>query len=143
MKCGSEEEIMKTGSDIKCFRDLIVWQKANVMFNMVIEDIDNNPKNFISRIIYEQLLRSVCSVSANIAEGFGSGYTQEFIHSLRIARKENSESLNWIIKCNDIKLISSLRFDQYDKLIEEIRLMINSLLQKLKAKKILHHSFTS
>jgi hypothetical protein len=47
------------------------------------------------------------------------------------------------IKCNDIKLISSLRFDQYDKLIEEIRLMINSLIQKLKAKKILHHSFTS
>jgi four helix bundle protein len=126
---------MKARSEIKCFRDLIVWQKASYLFNMVIEDIEKFPRNSVSKIISEQLLRSSGSISANIAEGFGSGYTQEFIHSLRIARKENSESLNWIIKCNDIKLIRSDRFLMYENLTEEIRLMINSLIRQLKLKK--------
>jgi len=110
---------------------------------MVIKDIEKFPRNYVSRIISEQLLRSASSISANIAEGYGSGYTQEFIHSLRIARKENAESLNWIIKCSDIQYISSERFHQYNDMIEEIRLMINALIKKLKNKKTLSHLITS
>jgi four helix bundle protein len=120
---------------IKCFRDLIVWQKANLLFSLVIEDVRKFPRDFVSKVISEQLIRSSGSVSANIAEGYGSGYTQEFIHSLRIARKENAESLNWLIKCHDVHLISTPRFSQYDQLIEEIRLMVNTLIQKLNNKK--------
>jgi len=70
-------------------------------------------------------------MSANIAEGYGSGYTEEFVHSLRIARKENIESLNWLIKCRNQDFISDKRFKLYEVLIEEIRLMINSLISKL------------
>jgi len=135
------EEVVK--NKIECFRDLIVWQKSHALFYMVIEDVDKFPRNYTSKLISEQLLRSSSSVSANIAEGYGSGYTQEFIHSLRIARKENAESLNWLIKCSDIQYISSERFHQYDGTIGEIRLMINALIKKLKTKKTLSHSITS
>ena len=117
---------------IKCFRDLIVWQKADLMFDMVCDDIAKFPNNKIAWVITDQLLRATGSISANIAEGYGSGYRQEFIHSLKISRKENSESLNWLIKAKKRQFIVEERFVEYEKLSEEIRLMINSLVNKLK-----------
>ncbi len=89
------------------------------------------PNNRVVWVVIDQLLRSVGSISANIAEGYGSGYEQEFIHSLRISRKENSESLNWLYKCKNQKLISDKRFKEYELISEEIRLMLNSLISKL------------
>lgn len=117
---------------IKCFRDLIVWQKADLMFDMLCNDVGKFPNNKIAWVITDQLLRAVGSISANIAEGYGAGYRQEFIHSLKISRKENSESLNWLIKVKKRRFIVEERFLEYEKLSEEIRLMINSLINKLK-----------
>ncbi|MEK7496290.1 MAG: four helix bundle protein [Patescibacteria group bacterium] len=118
-------------SKINSFVDLLVWQKAHTMFNMVCDDVDTFPSKRVAWVITDQLLRSVGSISANIAEGYGSGYQQEFIHALRIARRENSESLNWFYKCQDRKLIGDSRFKEYASLSEEIRLMLNSLISKL------------
>lgn len=116
---------------IKSFQDLVVWQKAHRMFLMACDDVEKFPNNRVAWSITGQLLDAVGSISANIAEGYGSGYHGEFIHSLKIARKENSEALNWLIKCRDRQLISPQRFDEYAKLSEEIRKMINSILNRL------------
>jgi len=123
------------GKKILSFTDLVVWQKADHMFNMVCDDLRKLPNNRVVWVIADQLFRSVSSISANIAEGYGSGYGQEFIHSLRISRKENSESLNWLYKCRNQKLITEKRFKEYELISEEIRLMLNSLIGKLINKK--------
>lgn len=116
---------------IDSFTDLLVWQKAHAMFNMACDDVEKFPGKRVAWVITDQLLRSVGSISANIAEGYGSGYQQEFIRALKIARRENSESLNWFYKCQSRKLISGERFKEYVGLSEEIRLMLNSLISKL------------
>lgn len=72
---------------IKTFEDLIVWQKASMIWLMICQDVKSFPSNRISWIITDQVIRSIGSISANIAEGFGSGYPKEFIHSLRIAKR--------------------------------------------------------
>lgn len=102
------------------------------MFDMVCDDIAKFPNNKVAWVLTDQLLRAAGSISANIAEGYGSGYKQEFIHSLKISRKENCESLNWLIKAQKRQFIAGERFTEYEKLSEEIRLMINSLINKLK-----------
>ena len=39
--------------------------------------------------------RSIGSISANIEEGFGRGYGQDYAYRLRIAMGEARESLGW------------------------------------------------
>lgn len=110
---------------------MIVWQKADQLFDMICDDVERFPENRVAWSISKQLIDSGGSVSANIAEGWSSGYPREYYHSLKIARKELGETLNWIFKCMKRKFISEIRFSEYEKLCEEIRKMINSLLSKL------------
>lgn len=118
---------------IKDFTDLIVWQKADLMFDMIVEDAKNWPQDRVSWIIADQVIRSIGSVSANIAEGYGCGSKKEYIKCLMIARKENSESLNWLIKAQKRKFITNKRFQDYYNLTEEIKKMLNSIISKLRS----------
>jgi len=123
---------------VKKFEDLKIWQKAHQMFNMFCDDVENFPNKKSAWVIADQGLRSIGSISANITEGYGSQSGKEFVRFLMIARRENSESLNWLIKCRERKFITEERFREYANLSEEIRKMINSLVSKLRK-----NSFTS
>jgi len=117
---------------IKSFEDLIVWQKADLMWQMICDDVQKFPNNRIGWVLSDQLLRSIGSISANIAEGYGSGYPKEFKHSLRISRKECTEAVNWLIKAQRLNYITEQRLLEYRNLATEIFKMINSLLSKIK-----------
>ena len=77
-------------SDIKSFRDLLVWQKS---MNLA-ERCYRLSKRF-SRddqlVLGFQIRKSCVSVPSNIAEGFGRHYTPEYIKHLRIAKGSNNE----------------------------------------------------
>jgi len=122
---------MDSRKRIESFEDLIVWQKANLLWEMACENVVKFPNNRIAWVLNDQLLRSIGSVSANIAEGHGSGYSQEYLHSLRIARKELSEALNWLIKSERLGYITTKRLLEYRLLIDEVRKMLNSLIGKI------------
>lgn len=138
MKSGNKK-VMESGigkkQKVSSFTDLVVWQKADAMFGMICDDVATLPNNRAAWVVTDQIVRSVGSISANIAEGYGSGYRQEFIRALKIARKENSESLNWLYKCRDRKFITMARFKEYERMSEEIRLMLNSFVHKLQKEK--------
>ncbi|MEW6189615.1 MAG: four helix bundle protein, partial [Actinomycetota bacterium] len=55
-----------------------MWQKAHKLFLETVEDVNKFPKNKVADILAQQLLRSVSSISANIAEGFGKNKGKEF-----------------------------------------------------------------
>ena len=116
---------------IRSFEDLIVWQKADVLWRMICEDVDSFPNKRIAWIVTDQVVRSVGSISANIAEGYGSGYPKEFIHALKIARKEANESVNWLIKAQRLDYITSQRLEEYRSLVTEVLKMLNTLISKL------------
>jgi four helix bundle protein len=44
----------------------------------------------------KQLLRSGTSIGANIAEAIGGQSSKDFIHKLKISRKETNETLYWL-----------------------------------------------
>jgi four helix bundle protein len=81
---------------IKTFRDLEVWKKS---FNLAVKTIrltEKLPKRSPTKIILEQLLRASTSISANIAEGYGSFSKKEFGRYLKIALKSSYETDNWL-----------------------------------------------
>ena len=121
--------------EIKNYKDLIVWQKSHAAVLLSIELIENLPKNLTLNILSDQFLRAISSVSANIAEGFGSYSNREYRRYLNIALKSAHESDNWIQIFKDSKKITNGlqngNLEKIEKLnIENIKMLI-SLMKKL------------
>ena len=56
-------------TQIRTYRDLIIWQKAHELTKKVIGLCSRFPNTEEARIIKKQLLRSSTSIPGNIAEG--------------------------------------------------------------------------
>ena len=50
-------------------------------------------------VIAKQLLRSATSIGANVFEAQNAESKADFIHKMKIAAKEASETLYWLILC--------------------------------------------
>lgn len=87
---------------------------------MVVSDIQKFPRHRIAFSIADQWIRSVGSISSNIAEGYGRGTDREFQRSLIIVRGEIFEAFNWSIKVAKLKYISQKRLDDYEAKFDEI-----------------------
>ena len=116
---------------IKDFRDLMVWQKAVELFEDVVRDVEKFPKTEAARVISSQLIRSVSSISANIAEGYGRRKGKEYEHYLYIARGSTSESLDWFEKLKRIGYISDGDFSLREKVCIEIRAMLSKIISTI------------
>lgn len=80
----------------------MVWQKAHKLFLQLTHDVEAFPRTKAATIVADQLLRSVGSISANIAEGFGRRTGAEYVHYLIVARGSTTEIANWFMKCRDL-----------------------------------------
>ena len=82
------------------------------------EVLDQERKYVISR----QLLRSATSIGANVFEAQNAESKADFIHKMKIAAKEASETLYWLILCEKSE---GYKFDRKlkDDLEEIIRIL--------------------
>jgi len=119
-------------SQIKSFKDLIIWQMSIEAFRMVVKDIERYPNSRVAKIIGDQVTRSVSSIGALIAEGSGRGGKKEFIRYLVMARGSLVESQDWIYKLFLIGYISDQRKNEFEDLLEKLRIKINALIGKLR-----------
>ncbi|HWP91871.1 MAG TPA: four helix bundle protein [Thermodesulfobacteriota bacterium] len=118
-------------ADIKSFNDLLVWQKAHRLFLEIVKLVEKLPKNRVAMVISDQILRSVSSISANIAEGYGRR-GKDYERFLTIARGSTTESEDWLIKLKDLGLMEEYIYKQIMGECEEIIRMINGLLSSLR-----------
>jgi four helix bundle protein len=81
---------------ISTFKDLEIWKKAFDLARQTIRLAEKTPRGISTRIILEQQLRASTSISANIAEGYGSFSKKEFRRYLKIALKSSYETDNWL-----------------------------------------------
>ena len=116
-------------NDIEAFR--ISFHLSNYVWDVVL-----NWNNFSQRTIGEQFVRSVDSISANLAEGFGRYGKKDKIKFYRYSQGSLNESLNWNEKSKVRELLS---VEQYKYIFGELQKLpkaINSLIlftnQKLK-----------
>lgn len=55
------------------------------------------PKNPINNILVRQALRSITSIGANYREACEAESAKDFVHKIRISKKEARESEYWLI----------------------------------------------
>ncbi len=110
---------------------------AEEVFKTVCEDLHKFPQNRVAWTIGDQLIRSVGSIGANIAEGFNRQTKKDIIHFFIIARGSAAESEVWLLRSREQKLISDERVENLLAKLFRIRKMINSFCAKLRQSKII------
>lgn len=116
---------------VNSYRDLIVWQKAHELTKEVIGICVTFPNTDEAKVIKKQLLRSVTSIPANIAEGYGGNKGKVFQNSLTIARRETGETDYWLLLSHDLGYINTDSHRKLEDGYKEIRAMLSSLIFKL------------
>lgn len=116
----------------KSYQDLLIWKKADEIYDMVCEDVKKWPHDSIANSLRYQLLDSAASVSSNIAEGYGRGSPREFEQFIRVSRGSLSESDNWLFKAKKQDLISERRYLQYVDCFEEWKRMVAAFVNALR-----------
>jgi four helix bundle protein len=119
----------------KDFTNLIIWQKAHEIFEMVCSDVSKWRKTPVANSITFQVLGSSGSIGATVAEGYGRGTPKEFEQFLRYARGSLAETTDWMIKAHGLKLISDDRLKLYQQKFEEWKKINAVFVSKLRNQK--------
>src|ERR1035438_10360640 len=90
----------------KCFKDLIVWQKAHKFVLEVYKKTASFPKHETYRLS-SQMRRAAVSIAANIAEGFRKRGKGDKARFLNIAEGSLEESHYYLILARDLEYAES------------------------------------
>jgi four helix bundle protein len=112
------------------FKKLEVWQRARELTVATIRASDEMSGTTAS-IVRGQLVRSIMSVPANIAEGSAKRSDREFARFIRIALGSATESENHLIIANDLELVAMSDFEPLTSQIEKVRKMLTGLEKRL------------
>lgn len=115
-------------NDIDAYK--IAFNLSNYVWDLIIKS-----DRFSLDTIGKQFVRSVDSISANIAEGFGRYSKKDKVKFFRISFGSMYESLDWNEKALKRKIISRKEYDyifsELQKLPKLIHQLINFTNQKL------------
>lgn len=117
----------RVDSKVERFTDLEVWRRSHHLFLAVINDLENMPHSRVADVLLSQIVRSLGSVGANIAEGFNRSKAK-FLSALDIALGEANESENWLYKLRDGHFLERTAANGHVKECVEIEKMLNGLI---------------
>ena len=112
------------------YKDLLAWQEARRLKDMVYEMVQTFPREEIY-CLSSQLRRAVVSIGSNIAEGSGRGSRREYIHFLYIARGSAYEVETQTIYADDLHFLTPLQSKQLHYQIFKVTYLINKLIAAL------------
>ncbi|MDX1993934.1 MAG: four helix bundle protein [bacterium] len=117
---------------MKDFRNLTVWEKSHQLTLDVYQRTRDFPKEELYGLT-SQIRRAASSVPANIAEGCGRDSDNDFRRFLQIAMGSASELQYHLILARDLRFIETADYMLLDQQVVEVKRMLASLIQKLKA----------
>jgi len=126
---------MMAKTEDKGLETLQVWQRALAFAITVCRQVLPLLPTQEKWGLIDQLRRSVQSIPANIAEGYGRFYYQESIRFCYIARGSLEETFNHITLAHSLSYLSEELFQSLTSEIQEIRRMLNGYISFLKTSK--------
>ena len=117
-------------SDIKSYRDLMVWQKSIRLVKDVYQITRSFPKEELFSIV-SQMKKSAVSIPSNIAEGYGRNSRSDYIRFLKIAVGSLYELQTQMEISKELHFISEKDLAQTLAIGVEIEKMLVVLIRKL------------
>jgi four helix bundle protein len=113
------------------YKDLKVWEKAH-SFSLKVYEITNFfPKEEVYSLT-NQIRRAAATIPANIAEGCGKMTKNNLARFLNIALGSSNEAEYFIILSKDLKYLTQENYEILILLINEIKAMLISLINKVR-----------
>ena len=116
---------------IQSHRDLIVWQKAMDLAEIVYALAARFPSKETYRL-GSQITRAAASVPANIAEGNARGTKRDYANFLSVAKGSLMEAETFLTLAVRLKFITQGEASTAFALVTEVSKMLTSLRIKLK-----------
>lgn len=118
-------------SNIKSYKDLIVWQKSLELVKEVFRLTSHFPKYELYGIA-AQMRRAAVSIPSNIAEGSGRRFAAEWKQFYSFAYGSTLELATQLIISRDLQLAPQSLFEKSFALIEEVSKIIRTISKNLK-----------
>ena len=117
-------------SDVKSYRDLLVWQRAMDLAVQTYELTRDFPREEQFGLT-SQSRRAAASVAANIAEGYGRATRPAYLSFLRIARGSLKELETHVMLAVRVNLMPSENADALLDEADQLGRMLQALIVKL------------
>jgi four helix bundle protein len=121
---------VRNGVRTRCYRDLVVWQKAMELARAIYHETESLPKTEMFGI-QAQMRRAAVSVPSNVAEGHGRLDDGHFRQFLATARGSLFELQTQLELSRDLKFISEASAGRLMGMSEEVARLINGLLKSM------------
>jgi four helix bundle protein len=119
---------------VRCYRDLVVWQKAMDLVEKVYRVTGTFPKAEMFGLT-NQMRRAAVSVPSNVAEGQGQGSTTAFLHFLALARGSLQELETQILISGRLRYLATEGVDELLETSGEVARVMSGLRSALAARK--------
>ena len=116
---------------VKDYRELIVWQKAMDLVEMVYRTTNAFPKTELYGLI-AQIRRAAISIPSNIAEGQGRTTTRDFLNFLSIANGSLKEVETQVLISERLEYLGKGRQSELIQQTTEVGRLISGLKNSLK-----------
>lgn len=117
---------------MKDFHDLQVWHKAHAFVLKLYPETKAFPREELYGLT-SQIRRAAISIPTNIAEGCGRDGDAELCRFCLIAMGSASEVEYQLLLARELGFLSAESFEPLNRQLAEIKRMLNSFIQKLKA----------
>jgi four helix bundle protein len=122
-------------TDDKGLETLLIWQRSLEFARLVCKDILTQLPSQEQWALVGQLRRSVQSIPANIAEGYGRYYFQEGVRFCYIARGSLEETYSHLTLAHKLEYLPNETYQSLAAEIQELRRMLNGYITFLKESK--------
>jgi four helix bundle protein len=113
------------------YKNLIVYQKAKNLTVEAINYFSNKRLDKISEILINQFIRSISSIGANIAEGYGRHYQKNYRQFISIARGSSFESDYWLEVMLETKKFDNKIISEFSEKNSELIKILTTLMKNL------------
>jgi four helix bundle protein len=117
-------------SEIRSYKDLLVWQKAMELAERVFVVTKQLPADERLGLI-SQLRRASVSVPSNIAEGYGRGTRPDYLRFLRTARGSLFEIATQVQLSSRFGYLNVQTHDELIEKVDECGRILAGLIRKL------------
>lgn len=118
-------------SNIRSFRDLVVWQKSMALTERCYRVTMRFPRDH-QFVLGHAIRKSCISIPSNIAEGFGRHHTPEYVHHLHYSKGSNNELQTQVEVGRRVELVSEEEAAGIIGDAEEIGRMLQGLVLSLR-----------
>ena len=127
------------GTEIKCFRDLFVWQKSMALLTCLYRETNGFPVEEKFGLV-SQMRRSAVSIPSNIAEGYGRRSTGDYVRFLQIAIGSVYELQTQLEISRNLTFLNEQKFTELSDDLCEVERMLSSLAGKIREGKARHNA---